>query len=133
RRNTIRDVCFDDRSLSTSSYNAGAILVQHFLPDLKTAYPQENRDISILDNTIEKIGGCGILAISAKGLTISGNKISGTQQVDCDQVGKEMRISSKAAISVNYSSDVIVKDNIFGPRGPYCRQDVSENNGVKQP
>ena len=41
RKNKFSDVCFDDRSLSTGSYNAGAIVVQHFLSNRKAAYPPE--------------------------------------------------------------------------------------------
>lgn len=122
--NSIRDVCFDDRSLAPDSYHAGAIVIQHFLPDAKVPYPQANRGIRILDNCIEWVGGSGILATSAADLTIRGNRIDQTQQRDCDHTGEGLRLGSRAAINLNYCTDAVVADSRFGPRGPYCRAEL---------
>jgi len=133
RNNRFREVCFDDRTIARGGYNAGAIVVQHFLHDKSVPYPHENRDIRILDNTIDNVGGCGILATSAKGLTIRGNRISQTQQRNCDQVGTALRLTATAAISICHSSDVTIEGNHFGPNGTYCRQDVANQQGQDRP
>ena len=130
RNNRFREVCFDDRTIARGGYNAGAIVVQHFLHDKSVPYPQENTNIRILDNTIHNVGGCGILATSAKRLTIRGNRISQTQQRNCDQVGAALRLAATAAISVCHSSDVTIEDNHFGPAGTYCRQNVADQQGL---
>lgn len=133
RGNTIRKVCFDERSLEPGSANGGAVLVQHFLHDKKVPYVRENADIRILDNTIDNVGGAGILATSVKGLTIEDNQITNTQQQNCDKTGTKIRLKTDGAISLNYTKDVNIKDNTFKPKGPYCREDIVRNSDEQQP
>jgi len=128
RNNIIIDSCFDDRAFEKGSYNAAAIVVQHFLQDNSAPYVQENQDIHIIQNRIENVGGAGILATSAKSLEVVGNIISGTHQRNCDEVGASIRLISTGAISLNHSHGVIIKDNDISDPGPFCRGDVVINN-----
>lgn len=124
RGNTIRDVAFDDRTVADYSYNAAAIVVQHFLPDREAAYPQANTDISITGNDIKTVGGAGIMAISARGLTIRGNRFADTHRIDLTDTGTRMRLRSTGVVNLNWCRDVTVKDNRFGPRGPSATAEV---------
>ena len=131
RDNTFHEVCFDERTIADGGYHAGAVVVQHFVHDHDVPYVQENKDIRILGNTIDNVGGAGILATSAKRLTISGNRISRTQQLDCDQVGAALRLSARGAVSINYSSDVTIENNHFGNPGRFFREDIATSQAKK--
>ncbi len=126
RNNIIRDVCFDDRSLASGAYNGGAIVVQHFLrPGQEgSVYPRENLDIRIIGNDIAHVGGAGILATSARRLSITGNRLSETQQVDCTETGSQLGLISTGAISLNHCQDVVLEQNQWGPAGPFCLGEV---------
>jgi hypothetical protein len=124
RNNTITDSCFDERTFAPGSANGGAVVIQHFLHDNSVPYVQENRDIRILGNTIDTIGGAAVLVTSADGVEIRDNRISNTQMVNCDEVGKDIRLSTDAAISINHSSKVTVEENHLGLRGEFCREDI---------
>lgn len=133
RSNVIRDVCFDDRSVERGAHNSGAIVVQHFLPGTAAPYPQENTDIVIEGNDIDRVGGAGILATSALRLRITGNRIVRTQQVDCTEAGSANRLSAVGMISLNYCRDVTIDGNSFGSAGPSCKGRVVRQDGTTPP
>lgn len=128
RNNTITESCFDERTIAPGAANAAAIVVQHFLHDSDVPYVQENRDIRILGNTIENIGGAAVLVTSADGVEIRANRIANTQMRNCDEVGKEIRLATDAAISINHSRDVVAEENHFGSRGTFCRSRRGQKN-----
>lgn len=126
RNNTITESCFDERTINEGAPNAAAIVVQHFLHDKNIPYVKENKDIRIIDNTIDNVGGAGILATSVDGIKIEGNKFSRTQMLDCDQVGEDIRLTTKGVISLNYTKNVIIKDNKFGKHGNCYIENISK-------
>jgi len=110
RNNTFDQVCLDDRAFEPGSYNAGAITVQHFLFD-GSAYPQENRDILIENNTIRNVGGPAIMAISAKDLVIKDNIIENTQQRQVKGVGEKADLRTAGDISINHCKEYVLEGN----------------------
>jgi hypothetical protein len=120
RGNTIRDCTFEPYTLAPGSYHPGAIVVQHFVKGGDVPYPQENTGLRIVGNTIDRVGGAGILLVSASDTLVAENEISRTQMVDCTGVGKPWRIAATTAVAVNHSRNVTLRDNRFGPRGPHC-------------
>lgn len=123
RNNTLRDLCFTDRVFSAHSVSAGAIVVQASWHHRAEPYAPENRNIRILDNTIDTIGGAGVLVTSADGVDIRGNRIAKTQMRDCDHI----KLPTRAAVSINNSQSVVVEDNTFGQAGTYSGATVEEN------
>ncbi|MBC2602675.1 right-handed parallel beta-helix repeat-containing protein [Puniceicoccus vermicola] len=127
RGNTFKNIGFDDRVFESGSYQGGAIVVQHFLPNKNVEYSQGNRNITIENNTIWNTGAAGILAISADELIIRSNLIGQTQQLNTKGVGSRMRLQCNGAISLNHCTNVVLEDNRFGPFGPFCKNEVVRN------
>lgn len=121
RSNTLRDLCFTDRIFGGHSVSAGAIVVQASWNYRAAPYAPENRNIRILDNTIDTVGGAGVLVTSGNGVEINGNRIANTQMRNCDAI----RLNTKGAISINNSKSFVVEDNTFGQAGTYCRTNVA--------
>jgi hypothetical protein len=124
RNNTITESCFEESTINKGAAHAAAIVVQHFLHDKHVPYVQENRDIRIVNNTIDQIGGAAIVVTSADGVSIRENRISNTQMLNCDKVGTDIRLSNEAAININHSKNVITEKNHFGTKGTFNRMNT---------
>ncbi|EDM27265.1 hypothetical protein LNTAR_21165 [Lentisphaera araneosa HTCC2155] len=127
KNNTIMDSCFDERTFDKNAANTGAIVLLHFLHDKSAKYVQENRNIRILNNKIERVGGPGLLITSADNVTVEGNTFSNTHLLNCDKSGNDIRLKATGVISINYSDKVDIKNNYFGKLGSFARKEFIKN------
>lgn len=114
--NVISDVGQGMNMLWADSSTLGAISVfAEVEPDgQNTIYYPGNRNLTITGNTIDGCSLDGIHVVAGKDILIEGNTISRVNLVSAPDAGSERGLSSGQPITVQYSENVAVTNNVTG-------------------
>jgi hypothetical protein len=105
--NIIKDVGFDPVMHLSGTHVPGAISLYHRGATPETARPNMHiRDINIMRNTIEEIGGPAIHINQAEDVYVVGNTISGSNQLSKNGTGSDYGLDTTQPISIDFSKDI---------------------------
>ena len=117
RNNVLRKVGHGARN--AGSIQAGAISV---VADSKGA-ADGHRNITIENNTIEDAAGCNVIIMSAKGVTVTGNRFVRPGHAAIG-AGTKFGVDGSAMIWIDHAQDVVLEDNVATDVGPQTTKPV---------